>query len=94
MSNRRTQILELNHDIRRGNGKRPTRLPDGEVEFRIPEEDFPVLCQMYPALLSEDQDEAMQEWNKLRHSPIGEKYLVTRTPNQVKRSGNSRIIVR
>ncbi len=69
----------------------------GEVEFRIPEADFPVLCKMYPGLDSTDHDELEAAWKTFRHSPIAEQYFVKRTPRKVQRSirhGNAGIIIK
>ena len=90
----RTEILNANDAIRRGNARKPTRLPDGEVAFRIPEADWPVLMTLFPDLKHTDASMRMAAWNKFKHDPVAEKYLVVRTPNQVKRAGNTRIIAR
>ena len=82
----RTQVLNANQAIRRGNARKPTKLPDGEVAFRIPENDWPVLMVLFPELKHHDATTRMAAWNKFRHNPVAEKYLVVRTPNQVKRS--------
>ncbi len=75
-------------------GTRPgaRRLEDGEVTFRIPTQDMRVLARIYPNLVSKDHAVRLAAWKKLRNSPIGEKYLVTRTPNQVKKSPGGIII--
>jgi len=82
----RKQVLNANEAIRRGNAAKPTRLPDGEVTFRIPEDDWPVLMCIYPDLKHPDPDMRHAAWAKFRASPVGEKYLVVRTPAQVQRS--------
>ncbi len=88
----RHQVLNANAAIRRGNARKPTRLPDGEVAFRIPESDWQVLMTTHPDLKHPDADMRMAAWRKFRHSAVAEKYLVVRTPAQVKRGGNKRII--
>jgi len=82
----RNQVLAANEAIRRGNARKPTRLPDGEVTFRIPEADWPVLMRTHPDLKHPDPDMRHAAWAKFRASPVGEKYLVVRTPAQVRRS--------
>ena len=79
-------ILDHNHQVRDGRLPAPTRLEDGEVVFKIPTGDMKVLARIYPNLISKDHAVRLAAWKKLRASPVGEKYLVTRTPNQVKRS--------
>lgn len=91
MSERR-RILEHNQALRQGRLPKPRRLDDGEVVFKVPLEDMPVLTRIYPDLVSRDNDVRLKAWHKLRASPVGEKYLVTRTPNQVKRSPGGIII--
>jgi hypothetical protein len=88
----RRAILKDNEAMRRGNARKPRKLPDGEVAFRIPEEDWPVLMAVCPDLKHQDAATRLDAWKKFRHSPLAEKYLVVRTPAQVKRS-NTRIIV-
>jgi hypothetical protein len=78
----RQQVLNANAAIRRGNARRPTRLPDGEVTFRIPDADWPVLMIARPDLKHPDNAIRMAAWNDLRHDPLGEKYLVVRTPTK------------
>ena len=89
----RDQVLKANESIRRGNARKPTRLPDGQVAFRIPTEDWPVLMRLFPDLESKDNTARMTAWRELQHSPVGEKYLVIRAPNQVQRSHRNRVIV-
>ena len=90
----RNQVLTANESIRRGNARKPTRLPDGEVELRIPTDDWHVLMRLFPDLKNTDATVRENAWRKFRHHPVAEKYLVVRPPNQVKRSGNKRIISR
>lgn len=83
----------LGHNRAAREGRAPVRkLQDGEVVFKIPTQDWKVLTTIYPGLISKDHNERLQAWRDLRHSPVGERYLVTRTPRQVQRS--SRIIVK
>ena len=89
----RTHILKHNQALRSGARPGPTRLEDGEVVFKIPTQDMKVLARIYPSLVSTDHAVRLAAWKKLRGSPVGEKYLVTRTPNQVKRS-QRRIIIK
>jgi hypothetical protein len=88
--NRRKLILDNNAALRIGDG--PRRLDDGEVTFRIPDEDVPVLRRIYPELFHSDHTVRLNAWKKFRHNPVAEKYLVTRTPNQVKRSPRGIIV--
>lgn len=88
---RRKLILDNNAKLRQGEGTR--RLEDGEVVFRIPVEDMKVLQVVFPELVSKDHSIRLDAWKKLRSSPIAEKYLVVRTPRQVKNSQRG-IIVR
>ena len=90
----RAEILNANEAIRRGNARKPRKLPDGEVAFRIPEADWPVLMTLFPDLKHPDATMREAAWHKFKHDPVAEKYLVVRTPNQVKRAGNIRIIAR
>jgi hypothetical protein len=90
----RHDILKANETIRRGNERKPRRLPDGEVTFRIPDDDWPVLMVLRPDLKHPDAATRMAAWQEFRHSPLAEKYLVVRTPTQVRRSNNHRIITR
>lgn len=83
---RRDKILERARAIREGRLQKPTRLDDGEVVFMIPTEDMPVLAKIFPDLVSLDHEIRLKAWHKLRNSPLGEQYLVQRTPAQVKRS--------
>lgn len=87
----RDRILKHNQAAREGRAP-VRRLDDGEVVFKIPTEDFKVLARIYPGLVSKDNAERLQAWKALRHSPVGEKYLVTRAPRQVQRS--SKVIVK
>jgi len=83
---RRHKILKSNQAMREGVIDGPRRLEDGEVAFRVPTEDMKALVLLYPDLMSHDHAVKHQAWKKLRHSPIGEKYLVTRTPRRVLQS--------
>ncbi len=85
-------ILDHNHQVRDGRLPKPARLDDGEVVFKIPTQDMKVLVRVYPDLVSNDHAVRLAAWKKLRGSPVGEKYLVTRTPAQVKRSQRGVII--
>ncbi len=87
----RQQVINANDSIRRGNARKPTRLPDGEVQFRIPEADWPVLMIIYPDLKHRDASTRMAAWREFAQSAHAEPYLVVRTPNQVRRSDNHRI---
>ncbi len=89
----RKLILDHNHQVRDGRLPAPTRLEDGEVVFKIPTQDMKVLARIYPELISKQHDIRLAAWKKLRSSPVGEKYLVTRTPAQVKRA-QRRIIIK
>lgn len=92
MSDRKI-ILDANHAVRDKRLPTPRRLDEGEVVFRIPKGDMKVLARIYPELLSKQHDVRLAAWKKLRNSPIGEKYLVTKTPRQVKR-GQKGIIIK
>lgn len=88
----RNKILEHNQALREGRGAGVRRLDDGEVVFKIPMKDMKVLQRIYPDLVSKEHDVRMSAWHKLRRSPVGRIYLVTRTPNQVQRSTRGIII--
>ena len=88
--NERKLILDNNAKLRQGEGTR--RLEDGEVTFRIPTKDMKVLQRIYPELVSKEHDIRLAAWKKFRSSPVAEKYLVVRTPAQVKRSQRGIII--
>lgn len=88
--NRRKLILDNNAALRQGEGAR--RLEDGEVTFRIPEDDMKVLQRIYPELVSKDHSIRLAAWKKFRGSPVAEKYLVVRTPRQVRNSQRGIII--
>ena len=88
--NRRKLILDNNAALRQGEGAR--RLEDGEVTFRIPEDDMKVLQRIYPELVSTDHSIRLAAWKKFRGSPVAEKYLVVRTPRQVRNSQRGIII--
>ncbi len=90
----RRQVLEDNYQRRQGNVNRPRDTGFGEVAFKIPTGDWPALVRMYPDLASHDRDTRMQAFRDLRSSPFGEKYLVGRTPRQVRLSPNSRVIIK
>lgn len=89
---RRQKILEHNQQARAGLAP-VRRLDEGEVVFKIPDEDVKVLRVIYPELFSKDHKIRLAAWKKFRHNPVAEKYLVTRTPRQV-RASNNRIIVK
>jgi len=80
----RQQVLNANQAIRRGNARKPARLPDGEVVFRIPEADWPVLMRLFPDLKHKDATMRMSAWREFRQTETAEKYMVVRTPRQVK----------
>lgn len=82
----RRAILKHNQALREGRLPGPRRLDDGEVVFKIPHSDYRVLVRLYPDLASHDHKVKLKAWQDLRNSPVGQKYLVTRTPQQVKRS--------
>jgi len=88
----RRAILKHNQALREGTLPGPRRLDDGEVVFKIPTRDMKVLARIYPNLVSKDHAVRLKAWKELRKSPVGEKYLVTRTPKQVKRSPGGIII--
>ena len=88
--NERKLILDNNAKLRQGEGVR--RLEDGEVTFRIPTQDMKVLQRIYPELVSKDHSVRLAAWKKFRSSPVAEKYLVVRTPAQVKRSQRGIIV--
>ena len=90
----RNQVLTANESIRRGNASRPRRLPDGEVQMRIPEKDWHALMLIFPNLKHRDAAVRQVAWREFAQSPGAEPYLVVRTPGQVRRSNNNRIIVR
>jgi len=86
------KVLEDNK-LRR-EGRAPVRaLDDGEVVFKIPTSHYKYLQRTNPDLFSKDHDTRLFAWHKFRQSPEAEKYLVTRTPRQVKNSQRG-IIVR
>lgn len=88
--NDRKLILDNNAKLRQGEGVR--RLEDGEVTFRIPTEDMKVLQVLYPELISKDHSIRLAAWKKFRSSPVAEKYLVVRTPRQVRNSQRGIIV--
>lgn len=92
MTSQRNKILKNNEAIRRGNAPKPKRLPDGEVTFRIPDEDWPMLMLMFPELNQADSQLRHKAWQAFRDTPTAEKYLVVRTPSQV-RADTQRIII-
>ena len=95
MPTNRQQVLESNRRIRQGSEPLPRRLPDGYVALRIPDEDWPVLKVLFPDLESKDHEIRLRAWKKFEASPIAEPYRVQkRSPAQVKRSANHRIIVK
>lgn len=93
MRHARNALLKSNQAIRKGTHPKPRHLDDGEVTLRIPTADMKVLDRLFPDLVSPDRELQLAAWKKLRHSPIGERYLVQRTPRQVK-ANNNRIIIR
>lgn len=88
----RKRILLHNHAARQGLAP-VRRLDEGEVVFKIPKEDWPRLRIQYPELESKDHAIRLAAWKRFRETPEGEKYLVTRTPRQVRMS-DKRTIVR
>lgn len=92
----RNQVLEANQKLRQGmlTPEEVRALDMGYVAMRIPTDDWKVLRTLFPDLESKDHAVRLAAWKKLQASPVGEKYLVTRTPNQVKRSNNHRIIMK
>jgi len=91
----RNQVLEANKKIRDGNAPLPTKLDDGYVSLRIPKRDWSVLVAWEPELESPDHEIRLKAWKRLEASPLGDLYRVQkRSPNQVKRSNNHRIIMR
>ena len=92
----RNQVLEANKKLRQGmlTPEEVRALDMGYVALRIPTDDWKVLRKLFPDLESKDHAVRLKAWKNLQKSPIGEKYLVTRTPNQVQRSNNHRIIVK
>jgi len=91
MTESRKHILDDNAS-RRSGALPVQRLPDGEVAFKIPKQDYKMLTRMFPDLISTDNTTRLAAWHKLRRSPIGAKYLVVRTPAQVRRSQKGIII--
>jgi hypothetical protein len=88
--NERKLILDNNAALRQGEGVR--RLEDGEVTFRIPTGDMKVLQVIYPELVCKDHGVRLAAWKKFRSEPAAQKYLVVRTPRQVKNSQRGIII--
>lgn len=87
----RKAILEDN--LARREKRAPVRrLPDGEVVFKIPTKDYKRLTRKYPDLVSHDHTTRLAAWHKLRMSAEGAKYMVTRTPRQVRNSQRGIII--
>lgn len=90
----RSQVLKDNQQRRLGNAP-VRRLDEGYVALRIPTEDWKVLRILFPDLQSKDHAIRLAAWKKLEASEIGDKYRVTRrSPNQVRRANNHRIIVK
>jgi len=89
----RNAVLDANKGIREGRLNGPRRLDEGEVTFRIPKQDYKVLLRLFPDLVNPQHDVRLAAWKQFRNSPVGERYLVTRTPRQVKANQN-RIIVK
>lgn len=92
VKSRRSCILRNNQALREGTAQGVRRLEDGEVVFRIPAGDMKVLTTLYPELASPDTRVQLAAWKKLRASPVGRQYMVTRTPQQVKKSAKGIII--
>ena len=91
----RQKILEVNQQFRQGSLQKPVALDEGYVAMVIPTKDFKILKIIYPDLASHDHEIRLKAWKKLEASPLGEIYRVTRrSPNQVRRSNNHRIIVK
>lgn len=94
----RKQVLVANQQIRQGSTPLPTRLDDGYVSLRIPQQDWPVLRKWDPELESPDPEIRLKAWKRLEASPLGDLYRVQlRSPAQVKRAtrhGNRGIIVK
>lgn len=88
--NERKLILDNNAVLRQGEGAR--RLEDGEVTFRIPTADMKVLARIYPELVHTDNSVRLAAWKKFRSNPAAEKYLVVRTPRQVRNSQRGIIV--
>ena len=88
----RQSILEDNQ--KRRDGRLPVRrLDEGEVTFKIPKKDMARLARKYPDLVAKDHTTRLAAWHKFRQTAEAEKYLVTRTPRQVRNSQGG-IIVR
>ena len=91
----RQQILEVNKQFRQGSLQKPNAPDVGYVSMVIPTKDFKILKIIYPDLASKDAQVRLKAWKKLEASALGEVYRVTRrSPNQVRRSNNHRIIVK
>lgn len=90
----RNQVLQANQQIRQGSTPLPMKLDDGYVSMRIPKQDLPVLLKWNPDLESPDHETRLKAWKELEAGPLGDLYRVQkRSPNQVRRSNNHRIIV-
>ncbi len=85
------KILDDNRARREGRAP-VTALEDGEVVFKIPTSHYQYLQRTRPDLFSKDHNTRLFAWHKFRQSPEAEKYLVTRTPRQVKNSQRGIII--
>ena len=84
----------LSDNVKRRDGRLPVRrLEEGEVTFKIPTKDMAMLSRKYPDLVSKDHTTRLAAWHKFRRTCEAEKYLVTRTPRQVRNSQRG-IIVR
>ena len=90
----RHSVLKDNESRRRGNGNAPRQLDEGAVTFKIPAEDYDILRRTHPDLFSHCHVTRLKAWHAFRNTPLGETYMVVRTPNQVKRAHKNRIIVR
>lgn len=89
----RNEVFDANRRAREGVDP-VRRLDCGETTFRIPEADFFALRKLFPALASSDGKERFEAWKRFRESPFAERYLVVRTPQQVRRDQRRGVIVR
>lgn len=91
MNKDRRNILEHNQAVREGRAP-VRRLEEGEVVFKIPTRDYNHLRRTHPELFAKDHTTRLAAWHKFRREPEAQKYLVTRTPSQVRRSQKGIII--
>lgn len=93
----RDEVLADNQQRRQGSLP-VTRLDDGYVSLKIPEQDYAILTRLFPELKAKDPVVRLAAWKNLEASELGDKYRVTeRSPNQVRRAtalGNKGIIVK